>query len=318
MNQPALTHWNRKKFGTALFGAGVIGALPRIARADTNITVATLPIDPFGEPYYAEAAGLFKAGGLNVQITPVQNSSDMIAAMVAGSAQFALVNLINFAEAVSNGVPLVLVAPGGLWQEETARLVVAKNSPYQNARDLNGKIVGVVGLKNFATIVPQYWMDKNGGDGKSLKFVEIGFGAMIPALQAGRIDAAFHVEPFLAMGRDTIRPITASLLAGLSNAPLQAGAWAARPDWASANTSVVRDFSAVIVKAATYANQNPAKTAVTLAQVSKMDPQLIAAIARSTFATRLDVAQLQPLVDLAARYGALARPVPLAPLIFRA
>jgi ABC-type amino acid transport substrate-binding protein len=81
---------------------------------------------------------------------------------------------------------------------------VAKNSPIRSAKDLNGKIIAVPGLGTNAEYAVHEWLDLNGADTASVKFIELAYAAMPAALEAGRIDAAHVAEPFIE--RDQQQP----------------------------------------------------------------------------------------------------------------
>ena len=294
---------SRRSFVAGAGAAAFTATSVTDARAADAIAVGTLPIDAGGQPYYADSQGYFSTAGLDVSILPAQNSSLLLTAMLSGTTQFTLCNIVNLVEALQNGIALAVVAPCGLWSDDTTQLVVLKESPIASARDLSGKTIAVTGLKNLVTFAPQYWIDRNGGDAAKVRFIELSFPEMIPAMQAGRVDAAVTVEPFLTMSKNAIRPVTHSLLTGLSRNPLQSAVWVAESGWAKKNPRVVAMFNAAMVKAAGWANSNPAQSAQILARFSKMNPDIVAAMARVKYSTKLDAAQIQPLVDLTKKYG---------------
>ncbi len=296
--------WTRHRFNASLVASGLFAADIRPVLAADTITVGAAPVEPSAEAYYADAGGYFKAAGLNVEISVLPNSAAMIAALSSSSLQFGNVNVLAFAQATGNGIPLVIVAPSTTWDDASNQLVVTKNSPFTTARDLNGKTVGVAVIKNIPTILTQYWMDRTGGDSRTVKFIELGNAQMVPSLQAGRIDAAFLTEPFLTLSKGDIRPITTTLMGGLPR-PLGVGVWVASSDWAKVNPTIISSFAGAIIKTAYFANANHEKTAIILAQLAKMDPRLIAHMARIQYATRLNASQLQPLLDLATKYAGL-------------
>ena len=73
----------------------------------------------------------------------------------------------------------MLIGPGGLYTSKTPStyLIVPKGSPYRTASDLNGKTVAVNTLRGLPQYGTQAWIDKNGGDSKRVKFVELPFSA---------------------------------------------------------------------------------------------------------------------------------------------
>jgi ABC-type nitrate/sulfonate/bicarbonate transport system substrate-binding protein len=58
--------------------------------------------------------------------------------------------------------------------------------------------MAVSGLNNIAQVATAAWIDRNGGDAKAVKFVEMPFPAMVPALAAGTIQSSSAYEPWLS------------------------------------------------------------------------------------------------------------------------
>src|SRR6185312_7579577 len=109
------------------------------------------------------------------------------------------------------GVPVTIIAPAGnyLTRAPISALMVPAGSPIKTAKDLNGKIVAVNGLKNITQLATEAWCDQNGGDWKSLHFTEMGFPEMPAALRAHRVDAAFITEPVVS---SAVRSGTATVI----------------------------------------------------------------------------------------------------------
>ena len=156
---------------------------------------------------YASERDFFKGAGLDVNVSIMSSGGSVIPAVIGGSAEFGVSNPISLATAFSHGAPLVCFAATVYYRSTAPNslLMVAKDSPVQSARDLNGKTVAVNGLRNTPQLSTQVWLDKNGADSKSVKFTEVPFPEMGLALTSGRVDAAFFSEPALSLVRDSLR-----------------------------------------------------------------------------------------------------------------
>jgi len=73
----------------------------------------------------------------------------------------------------------------------------------------------------------------------------------------------------------------------------------------------------VLYGAASWCNAHHDDTAQTLAKYAKIDLARISGTTRSTFATSLSPADLQPVIDASVRYGALDTTVPAAAMLVR-
>jgi ABC-type nitrate/sulfonate/bicarbonate transport system substrate-binding protein len=94
------------------------------------------------------------------------------------------------------------------------------------------------------------------------------------------------------------------------------GAWFTTTAWANAHRDVVDAFRAVMTKTATWANANPQLSALILAKYSNLDPNLLKSMHRITYGTRPEAAQIQPVIDLTARYGAISASFPAQQLMY--
>ena len=301
------------------FGAGLTAAaLPSLARAADTVNIATIPLDAGAEVYYAADMGYFKDAGIDAQIQPIASGAAISAAVASGAIDIGFANLISIAAAYKKGIPFTLVAPGSLYTSTipTSVLMVPLNSPVKTAKDLNGKTFAVNGLKTITQYAPQLWMDKNGGDAATIKFVEMTFPNIIESLGANRIDAAIVADPFIAQAKSAAR-VFANAYDAIGSRYL-IGCWFTTKQWASAHPDVVARFASAIAKVAPYANTHKPQTGVILAKYSKMDPATAATMLRVDYAPSFVVSQMQPVIECAAKYGGLPASFPATELIFKA
>jgi ABC-type nitrate/sulfonate/bicarbonate transport system substrate-binding protein len=98
---------------------------------------------------------------------------------------------------------------------------------------------------------------------------------------------------------------------------VQLGGWLANATWARANPAVVAAFDDAIVKANEWGNAHHDLSAQILAKHERLDPDVLAKMNRATYATRLVAAELQPAIDVAARYGAIPHSIPIEKMLFK-
>lgn len=185
--------------------------------------------------------------------------------------------------------------------ERIAALLVPSDSTVQQARDLNGKTIGAAALNGLGETSPRMWIDNNGGDSSSVKFVEVPFPTMPAALEAHRVDAVFITEPFLTTAQRTARVLTYPWDSIAKH--FLVGAWIATAQWAEEHAEVVTRFAGAIHDAAVWANKNPGPSGTILAKYTPTPPAVIAAMTRTHYAEQLVPAEVQPLVDLSAKYN---------------
>lgn len=281
-----------------------------VATAQTplvTIRCASNAADDLTPVLYAQRTGMFAKAGLDVELTRMNSGAAVSAAVLGGSIDVGKSSLVPLIEAHAHGLPLVLVAPGELWltDEPISGLVVLKNSPISSAKDLDGKNVAVVALKDLTDLGLHAWVDQHGGDSASLHSVELPSASALSALTEGRVDAANLSNPFfnnvVASGKVRVigRPDDA-----IARRFLITG-WFATADYVQKNRPALERFGQVVRQAAAYTNKHHAETVDLISAFSGMDAAVVAQMTRATVAYGLDARDVQPVIDAAAKYKAI-------------
>jgi NitT/TauT family transport system substrate-binding protein len=297
--------------GTLLVGGS------RAMAADAPVRIATLTIDASASCYYAQEQGFFKNAGIAADIQGITSGGAIVAAVSSNAVDVGFANLVSAVAAFSRNLPVTLVAPGSVDVETmpTNALIVSSSSTIRTGSDFNGKTMATSTLRNIVQFAAQLWVDKHGGDSSTIRFVEMPFSAMTDALIAGRIDAAIVAEPFMTNVKGGTRVIAYPMAA--IGPRVQLGGWLANATWARANPAVVTAFNDAIVKANEWGNAHHDLSAQILAKHERLDPEVLAKMNRATYATRLVPAELQPAIEVAARYGAIPQSMPVEKMLFK-
>jgi NitT/TauT family transport system substrate-binding protein len=290
---------------TIALAAALAVALPAPIQSQTTplLRVAYIAVDDEAEAMYAKDAGFFAKAGLNVELTPMENAGAISTAVASNSVEIGFLPAIVLAIAHSKNIPLVAIAPGSEYTPAgpITSLFVAPASPIRKASDLNGKTIAVPGLASIAEYGARTWIEKNGGDVSTVKFLEVPFPIMPDALNSGRVDAAMITEPFLTQAKKTERVLAAKPFAAI--APEFAfGDWVANAQWAKDHADTVVRFIAAMRDTAAWANKNQAASAAILQKYAKIDPALVATMSRSHYADRMVPATHQIVIDVAAKF----------------
>jgi NitT/TauT family transport system substrate-binding protein len=267
--------------------------------------------------YYAQDLGLFTKAGLDVRIQAFASGAQVAAAAAAGSLDLGVTNTTSAAAGHLRGLDFKFIAPAAVasGRERTDLIMVANDSPIQKASDLNGKTVGVNGLKGSSQITVMAWCDKNGGDSRSLKFVELGFSQMATAVADHRVDAVALVEPYVTSAKGLARPLGNTL--DCFSSPFMVVGYFGTASWLGSNVGVATRFAAAIREAAAWANTHQKESGAMLVRYAKLDPTVAATMARSTYGQTVTTALLQPMIDASAKYGAIDRTFPASELIWQ-
>jgi NitT/TauT family transport system substrate-binding protein len=294
----------RRALVTLLGGlsACVLGCKTTV-RAAEPVRLAAPALDATALMFYANELGFFKNAGLDVELQALANGEAVTTALTGGAIDIGCSQAVSVFIAFKRGLPIAIVASGGMQTPTAGVFFVPKDSTAQSGRDLDGKTIACVGIKGLAQFGTQAWLDKTGGNSSSVKFIELSGAQIAIALADNRIDGAFVPEPFVTASRRVARAL-ANPMEAIAPTFLSAPHVAMLP-WARSHPDEVRKFQAAIHDAAVFANKNHDRTAEVLVRVAHADPSLVSASVRAVFGERLDPAQLQPLINATAKYGGI-------------
>ncbi len=311
---------NRIDFTRALAAGALSAAAGPVAAqnaAPTSIRLGTNANDDITPLLWAQTSGMFSRAGLKVDIQKFNSGSIAIAAVIGGSLDIARVSLLPLISARSRGISLQIVAPGemSLSSDPTEAIITLKDAPYASGKDLNGTTMPVPALHDFDEVVTRAWIDHTGGDSKTVKFIELPSSAVLPALQQGRISAAFITNPYLtsAMQSGKVKNM------GSPNEAIAkrflVTCFCANESFIDKNRDAIRKFADTFQRSATYTNAHHAETLAIFAPFWGVDPALLSNMVTTNTATSLIPKEIQPLIDAAFRYGVIKTPIAAKSLI---
>ena len=314
-----MARFNRATFlstGAALLAAPVAGR----AQAPVKLRIASAPNSDFIMSEWAQRAGLFRKYGLDVDITLMSSGAAAASAVAGGSLDLARSSTLSLIEAHVRGLHFVILSPSSTYNTDlpTSGLIVAKDAPIRSAADLNGKAVSVPAVGDLDTIATSAWIDQNGGDSRTIKFLELPHRSAAEAVVAGRIAAANLPEPILsaALNGGKCRSI-GKTLDGIGK-HFMTTAYFSTAEFAAANVDALARFRKAIYEAAAYANTHQSQMWPVIAQFTSVDEKTVSQMPWEILPTSvraLDPALLQPLIDAAVKYKAIPAAFPAKDMI---
>ena len=239
------------------------------------------------------------------------------AAVIGASADVAYTNILTLIQAHVHDVPLVFVAPGALLLADASptSILVLKDSPIHTGRDLNGKTFASASLRDINAAATMAWIDKNGGDSKSVHVVEIPTSAGQAFLEGHRADAVTLNEPGVsqALAAGTIRVLANPYEA--VGKRLNTAGFAAMTPIVDKNRDAFGRFARAMHEASLYTNTHLPDTVAMVARYSGATPEVVAKSIRFIDAEYLEVSAMQPLIDMCARYGLIDKAFPAQEVI---
>jgi NitT/TauT family transport system substrate-binding protein len=308
--------FRRSQVLSLLGGAAAAAFAPaRALGQTTKIRIGTQQTEAYAQPYYARDTGIFQQQGLDVEIVPFNNAAISTAALVGGSIDVAGNDVIELANAVNRGIPLVLIAGGALYRSAapTLLLCVDKNAPIRNAKDFEGQTVAVTVLGGLSYTVTRAWLASNGADLSKIHIIELPPIEMAAALSRGTVAGATISEPSLNVAKATVRPLGKPYDVVANE--FQISSWLTSRDWLSRNADTAKRLTVAFYAASRWANAHQSDSLAILEKYTKLNPDNTKGMTRARYATALPLTQLQPLLETALKYKTVERPIDLSKFI---
>jgi NitT/TauT family transport system substrate-binding protein len=278
-----------------------------------KIRIGTASSDLGAQVFYAADLGYFRAAGLDSEISRISGGPTIMAAVASGNLDIGWGNAIDVTVAHSRGIPITIIATATIEDQRdagTGLLATTIASGLKTAKDLNGKTIALLSLRNFTEMATRNFIDKNGGDSKTVHFIELPYSQMPDALKAQRIDAAVldnTADPTIGKPGDPLRVVSAVFF---TVAPrLEGAVWYSTTTWVAAHPDEAKKFVAVMKQTAEWANAHHKESATILAAHIARTADQINGGKRVIYGTSISLPLIQPELDLAYKYGLLVQPV---------
>ncbi len=262
--------WRRIGVAGAVIAALALGACGSSddGTASSATTASGATAVKVGYPLLSDSAplllgiekGFFRRQGLDVEAVEQPAAATIIPSLVKHQVDLNAYPPLGVIAAAQKGLPLRIV--GGLTQYGSpsgkpagAIFIVKPGSEIRSFKDLEGKKIGVNGLRTASEFGVLEAVRRAGGDPSKVQVIEIPFTAMGDAVSSGRIDGALAADPVAAQlaasGKfDTsLGDPLADVLKGAPRVVIQT-----TKDYAARNPQVIERFRRALDESMTYAS----------------------------------------------------------------
>jgi NitT/TauT family transport system substrate-binding protein len=272
----------------------------------SQITVGVIPIADVAPVYLGIDKGFFRQEGLDVKLQPIEGGAAVIPAVAKGDVQFAFGNAVSLAFAQQRGLDFQYVTEGvqggSTAKDSTNGLIVHKDSDIRAPQDLAGKTFAVNTLNSLGEVTIKSALEKEGVDISNLKFVEVPFPDMIPALERRQFDVAWTTEPFisgaLAAGhRKILDPMVAT------HPRLTLAAYFAEAGFIEQNSEVVAKFKRAMNRSLDYAAAHEQEAREAIRRNTEIPPEVVARMPLPHWTSELNAESIRVLLRQCEKYG---------------
>jgi NitT/TauT family transport system substrate-binding protein len=253
------------------------------ALAAEKVKIGHLALIPSLPTYVAMEKGFFAQEGLEVELVPFQSGTDIVDALIAGridaDCMSAITQIWFAAQSTPERFKIFLVYAADSNVDNTMVVVVKKDSPLKDLKDLKGKKVGT--FPGATSVSLARAIIKKQTDPQGVIFTEIPPANLIGALAAGQIDAYFSPEPFgmIALSQGVGRYLIKSpcTLLGLKRG-IAGGGFAFSTQFVQERPEVAKKVKAAIEKGAAFIKTNEQEARGFLVKYAQLPPPVAAQI----------------------------------------
>ncbi|MFJ1768557.1 ABC transporter substrate-binding protein [Amycolatopsis sp. NPDC088138] len=274
--------------GLTACGGGAGGTVTADANGALPVTIGYTALGAgYSDLYTAQDYGIFAKHGLNVKLTRLNDSSQLVAGLASNSVQIGVGVAADTAAAIMKGADLKYVA----MSEPHYNLEMWASPDVTSVAGLKGKKVAITSPGSESDFGLTALLEANGLKREDVTAVFVkGVPAEVAALGSGAVSAILTQPPNGTESRNK----GAHRLAALSNMPFPLGAYTVQSKYLQSNREVVKRFVAAEAEALQYIRGHKTETVKSIQKYSGVQSTDLAAYAYDFF---LDVWAKTPAVD---------------------
>ena len=292
---------------------------PGAAVALTPIRIGTLPIVGNAALYCAMDHGAPASEGIDIQTVDFQSGTRTVEALAAGSVDIAFSATLSILQAAQQGLDLVIIAPASFKTTEarapTSALVARKDAGITVAGQLRGRTIAVNSLRSLDYLIMAEYLARGGVAAREVRWHELSYPHIVPALDQGRVDAAVLAEPFLTVlgdtGRASVLSTALDIIPGTATA-----SYATLRSATQARGPALEAFLRTLRRGIEACERDPERMRDAVVKHTRTTAEIARRIGLPVLRAGLGPEGVRPLMELARRHGLLERDVDLGRLLW--
>lgn len=286
------------------------------AGSPDKVKVGVIPIVDVAPIYLGKAKGFFQKQNIDLSLEQAQGGAAIVPAVVSGQYQFGFSNVVSLLLGASKNVPIKVVANGNNAtadaQKDFSGLLV-KDPAITRPKDLEGKTVAANTLKNIVATSVNEIVRKDGGDPTKVKYVEVAFPDQAAALEGGRVQAIFLVEPFVSSVKSKGWKQLGSFAAVSPN--LMVADYFTSAQLLGQKPDLAKRFTAALKESLAYADAHPDEVRQIVTTYTTIKADAVAAMTLPKYNPEIDKTSMELINSLLVKDGLLTAPVDTSKLL---
>ncbi len=284
-----------------------------------EVTIAVEPQIGSAAIYLGVREGYFREGGIDLIVNSFPSTGDDVVDMVtAGHADFGLADTLTLMVNQAAGAEIDVIsgayATTGDTASDFAALVVKQDSSIQNMSDIQGQNVSSPDPRSLDETVVRGLIEEDGGNPAGVHFIKVPQSGVIEALENGKVDVAFVIEPYLSWAVEAGHRVLNYPYAEYSKT-LSVAAYFTTADVSSAKPELTHEFTVALKKSLRYAQDNPEEVRNVFSTYTTTADSTRTSLFLPRFSERVDKITLGRLGAVAVNNGILVNQPDVAALL---
>lgn len=287
-------------------------------QAPTKLKVGIIPIASMLPFFTAIEKGFFKQERVEIESIPMAGGAVILPAIAGGSVHLGYSAVVSVMLAREKGFDFKIIShvndnntvytPGkGRGYKGHFAIMVKTNSPISNAKDLEGKSVGVNTINSVDWVFSNEWMEKNGANPKKVNWIEVPFPKMMGALAGGKLDGIAEVEPFITILLSGGKAKVIDYVFSAIKPKFPIASFVASDTWIGGNREMVERFARANEKGLAYINAHFDEAPEIIGRYTRVKAALAKKIVHGRWPGKINIEELQWIADLLVKRGMLKR-----------
>ncbi|MFF5209864.1 ABC transporter substrate-binding protein [Streptosporangium sp. NPDC000396] len=265
----------------------------------TELNIGIVPVPSTAPLFIAQERGFFKAEGLTIKTETIQAPQAVMPKIINGGIDAFLTSYISLITISDSGATkLKMLAESQQGAPGISGVIVVKDSPIKDPKDLKGKTIAVNALKGLGEVTLSAQLKVHGLAPTDVKLVPVPFAEQLAQLKAGTVDAAWLTEPYISAAQKDLggRLLVDTLSGPTEGLPLDG--WATTADWLTKYPKTAAAFQRAIAKAQQIAATDRQALNKAITTYIKIPAEVASTMAMGTFSTSLNPTRIQRVADL--------------------
>lgn len=267
-----------------------------------KITIGYIPIAECIQLYVAKEKGYFDELGVEVELISLAGGANILNALNSNSIDIGFSNLVSLILHRSEGSKFFSIY-GGTYEDfrhQNHALLVRADRGINNPRTLlTGASIAVNTYKNIEELMVRKYIKSIGLNWEDLSLINAPFPRMLPLLEAGEIDAASIVEPFITIAKDDssgkVMNIANQYLATTQSTLV--ATYVSSENFIKDYPDLASKFIKAMTKATRFIYENEVEAREIIGYYTKIPKDLLTKIGLSKFTDDIDKMQLNMVIE---------------------